>query len=98
MSYVVLEACWCNIIFLNMHTPSDEKSDDSKTVYIGELEQVVYHFLKYHMKILLGDVKAKLGRQVVFKPTTGNNKDNGVRIVNFATSKYLVIKSTMFPH
>jgi hypothetical protein len=24
--------------------------------------------------------------------------DNGVRIVNFATSKNLVVKSTMFPH
>jgi hypothetical protein len=40
----------------------------------------------------------------VFKPTTGNeglhqeSNDNGVRIVNFATSKSLVVKSTMFPH
>jgi hypothetical protein len=27
-----------------------------------------------------------------------NNNNNGVRVVNFATSKNLVIKSTMFPH
>ena len=26
------------------------------------------------------------------------SKDNGVRIVNFASSKNLVVKSTMFPH
>jgi len=26
------------------------------------------------------------------------NNDNGVRLVNFATSKNLVVKSTMFPH
>ena len=38
------------------------------------------------------------------KPTIGNeslhqdSNDNGVRIVNFATSKNLVVKSTMFPH
>jgi hypothetical protein len=37
-------------------------------------------------------------------PTIGNdsphevNNDNGVRVVNFATSKNLVVKSTMFPH
>jgi hypothetical protein len=24
--------------------------------------------------------------------------DNGVRVVNFATSKYLAVKSTIFPH
>jgi endonuclease/exonuclease/phosphatase family metal-dependent hydrolase len=55
------------------------------------------------MKILLGDFNAKLGREDTFKPTIGNenlredSNDNGVRVVNFATSKYRV-KSTMFPH
>jgi len=55
------------------------------------------------MKILLGDFNAKLGREI-FKPTIGNeslhqySNDNGVRIVNFATSKNLVVKITMFPN
>jgi len=40
------------------------------------------------MKILLGDFNAKVERENIFKPTTGNeSNDNGVRIVNFATSK-----------
>jgi hypothetical protein len=40
----------------------------------------------------------------IFKPTIGNvslnqdSNDNGVRIVNFATSKILFVNSTMFPH
>ena len=44
------------------------------------------------MKILLGDFNAKVGRENIFKPTIGNeslpqnSNDNGVRIVNFATS------------
>ena len=56
------------------------------------------------MKILLGDLKAKVGSENIFKPTIGNDSlhqdsnDNGVRIVNFPTSKSLVVKSTMFPH
>jgi hypothetical protein len=56
------------------------------------------------MKILLGDFSAKVGRKDIFKPTIGNqslheiNNDNGVRVVNFATSKNLIVKSTMFPH
>jgi hypothetical protein len=56
------------------------------------------------MKILLGDFNAKLGRENIFKPTIGNeslhrdSNDNGVRIINFATSKNLVVKSTVFPH
>jgi hypothetical protein len=56
------------------------------------------------MKILLGDFNAKVGREDIFKPTIENgslhetSNDNGVRIVNFATSKNLVVKSTMFPY
>ena len=56
------------------------------------------------MKILLGDFNTKVGRENIFKPTIGNeslhqdSNDNGVRIVNIATSKNLVVKSTMFPH
>ena len=56
------------------------------------------------MKILLGNFNAKVGRENIFKPTIGNeslhqdSNDNGVRLVNFATSKNLVVKSTMFPH
>jgi hypothetical protein len=73
------------------------------TVY-EELEGVFDHFPKYHMKILLGDFNAKVGREEIFKPTIGNeslhqdSNDNGVRVVNFATSKNLVVKSTTFPH
>jgi hypothetical protein len=57
------------------------------------------------MKILLGDFNAKVGREDIFKPITGNeslheaSNDNGViRAVNFATSKNLFVKSTTFPH
>jgi hypothetical protein len=57
-------------------------------------------FPKYHMKILLG----KVGREDIFKPTIRNeslhkiSNDNGVRLVNIATSKNLKVKSMMFPH
>ena len=30
MSYIVLRGRWFNIIILNVHAPSEEKSDDSK--------------------------------------------------------------------
>jgi len=57
------------------------------------------------MKILLGDFIAEVGRDNIFKPTIWNesllqdSNGNGVRIVNFATSKKkLVFKSMMFLH
>ena len=82
---VVLRGRWCNIIVLNVHAPSEEKSDNSKDSFYEELEQVFNHFHKYQMKILLGDFKAKVGRENCFKLTTGNDSlhqvsnDNGVK-------------------
>jgi hypothetical protein len=37
--YIVLRGCWCNIIVLYVHTPSGEKSDDSKDRFYEELQQ-----------------------------------------------------------
>jgi endonuclease/exonuclease/phosphatase family metal-dependent hydrolase len=56
------------------------------------------------MNILMGHFNAKVGREDFFKPKIVNeslheaNNDNGVRVVNFATSKNLTVKSTTFPH
>jgi hypothetical protein len=56
------------------------------------------------MKILLGDFHVKVSREDIFKVIIENessheiSNDNGVRVVNFPTSKNVVIKSTMFPH
>jgi hypothetical protein len=88
---------------LNALAPTEDKSDDSMDSLCEELEQVFDHFPKYHMKILLGDFNAKLGREDTLKLTIGNeslhedSNGNGVRVVNFATSINLVAKSTMFP-
>jgi hypothetical protein len=45
-----------------------------------------------------------VGRENIFKPSIGNERlyeisnDNGVWAVNFATSKNVAVKSTMFPY
>ena len=101
MSYIVLRGHSWNII-LNVHVQSEEKSDDSKDSFFEALEQVFDHFPKYHMKILLGDFNAKLVKEDIFKLKIVNESlhqdrnDNGIRRVNFTTSRNLVVMSTMF--
>jgi hypothetical protein len=54
--------------------------------------------------MLLGDFNAKVGREDIFKPITGIDSlhqisnDNGDSVVNFVTSKNVIVKSTMFPN
>ena len=69
-----------------MHAPGEEKSHDSKDSFYEEFEQVFDHFPKLHMKIVLGHFNAKVGRENIFNPTTGNeslhqdSNDNGVSL------------------
>jgi hypothetical protein len=102
MSYINIKGRWCGIV-MNVHAPTEDKEDNVKDRFYEELEQVFDQFPRYHMKVLLGDLSAKVGREDIFKPIIGNeslheaSNDNGVRVVHFATSKNLIVKSTTFP-
>jgi hypothetical protein len=74
-----------------------------KDSFYEELERMFDKFLKYHTE-MLGDFNTKVGKEDIFKPTIEDesihkiSNDKGVRVVNFATSKNLRVKSTMVPH
>jgi len=79
---------------MNVPATREEKSDNSKDSFYEDLEQGFFNrFSKYHTKILLGDISAKVGRENISKPTIGNeslhqdSNGTGDRIVNFSTSK-----------
>jgi hypothetical protein len=129
MSYIILRGRWSHVIVLNVHAPTEDKTDNVRDSIYEELECMFdkfpkYHkkillgdfdvkvgkedifklFPKYHKKILLGDFSVKVGREDIFKLTIKNeslheiNNDNGVGVVNLATSKNLKVKKILFPH
>jgi hypothetical protein len=104
MSYIILRGRWCHIVVLNVHVPTEDKTDYVKDSFYEEFERVFDKFPKYYMKILLGNFNSKVGKEDIFKLTIGNeslheiSNDNGVRVVTFATSKNLTVKSAMLQH
>jgi exonuclease III len=72
MSCITPKGRWCDIIVLNVHAPTEDKHDVINDRFCEELEQVFDQFPRYHMKILLGDFNAKVGREDIFKPIIGN--------------------------
>jgi hypothetical protein len=58
---MILRSCWCHIIVLNVHAPTEDKTNDVNDSFFEELEHMFGEFPKYHMKILLGDLNAKIG-------------------------------------
>jgi hypothetical protein len=74
-----------------------------KDITYDELEHVFKKFTRYHIKILLGEFNDEVDKEEILKLANGNESlhkigNDGVRVVNFATSKSLIVKSTMFPH
>jgi hypothetical protein len=62
MSYIILSGRRCHFIVLNIHAPTEDKTDDVKDSIYEELERVFDKFPKYDMNILLGDFNAKVGQ------------------------------------
>ena len=87
-----------------MHSPTEDKDGEIKDKLYNELEDVFNKLSRYHMKIMLGKFNAKLGHEDIFRPIIdkynehNESNENGVRLISFATSKNLVVKSTMFQH
>jgi hypothetical protein len=104
MSYLLLRGHWYNITVLNAQAQCEDKGDDVKDSFYEALGHVFIQFPRYDMKILLVDFNANVRMENIFKPTTGDeslqeiSNDNTITVVNFARSKSLILKCTMFPH
>jgi hypothetical protein len=86
MSNIILRNHWCGNTVLNIYHPTDDKINNIKDTFYKKLDCILNKFHKYITKILLGDFKAKVGRDDILKTTIGNessheiNKYNAVRI------------------
>jgi hypothetical protein len=52
--------------------PTEDKIDDMKDRFYKELQYLFNKFPEHHMKILLRDFNANVGREDIFKPTIWN--------------------------
>jgi hypothetical protein len=59
ISYTILRVDW--FIVLNIHAPTEDRTDDVKVSFYEEWEGVFNKFPKYHMYILFGDFHAEEG-------------------------------------
>jgi hypothetical protein len=97
--YIILSGSWCSIVVPNAHDPCEEDRNGESNTFYEELWSVFGRFPWYYVKMFLNDFNAKVSREDIFKPTIGNetshgiSNDDGVRVVNFATSKTYLSKA-----
>jgi hypothetical protein len=70
---MILRGCQFHLIVLNVHGPTVDKIHDVKDSFYKELEHTFIIFPKYDMKMVLGDLNVKAGREDIFKQATGND-------------------------
>jgi len=104
ISLLTIEAQWFEISFVNVHAPTEDKSQDEKETSYEQLESKLSSITRNRIQIVLGDLNAKVGKETMFRQVTGKHSlyeetnDSGLKLIDLATGNGLVIKSTMFPH
>jgi hypothetical protein len=73
MPYILPTSCWGHIFVLKVHAPTEDKTDYVHESFYEELEPVFDKFPKYHVKSLLKNEIAKVGRRDVFNRQLGMN-------------------------
>jgi hypothetical protein len=93
-----------NYSLICIHAPTEEKSADEKDTFYELLEKEYDKCPSNDIKILLGDFNAKIGQQIEWKSTVGKYSlhkeysEKGMRLLDFAISRNMVIISKMLPH
>ncbi|XP_055587587.1 craniofacial development protein 2-like [Uranotaenia lowii] len=93
-----------NISIINVHSPHLGSTGDDKDEFYTQLEREYDRCPKHDIKIVIGDFNAQVGQEEEFKPTIGRfsahqlTNENGLRLIDFAASKRMAVRSTFFQH
>ena len=104
ISYIRMKGRFFNTSFVCTHAPHNARSDEDKEVFYETLTSTYDKIPKHDVKVILGDFNSQVGKEEVYGSTIGkysihnDSNDNGIRLIDFATSKNLIIRSTFFPH
>lgn len=88
-----LKGKFFNLHLISVHAPTEHKDDEEKNTFYDKLEGVVDGIQGHDIKIILGDLNVKIGKETIHRPTIGPNSiheesnGNGTRVIDFATSR-----------
>lgn len=93
-----------NIYIINAHAPTEDKSEEMKDEFYHMLEDAYNSAPENDVKLIMGDFNAKIGKEQIYMDTIGKHSlheqtsENGERLIDFATSKNMIISSTCYIH
>jgi hypothetical protein len=93
-----------NYSLINIHAPTNDSEEEAKDQFYEQLERAYAACLSHDVKLLMGEVNAKVGRETIHQPTIGKHilhestNENGFRLVDFAAGRQMAINNTYFMH
>lgn len=102
LCYIRIKGKCKNLTIINIHAPTEVKTDDEKDKFYEEMERVYQKLPKREIKLVIGDANAQVGKELIYRNITGgqskhnNSNDNGVRLISFAAQYEMKIMSTYF--
>ncbi|XP_049304006.1 uncharacterized protein LOC125776321 [Bactrocera dorsalis] len=104
LATIRIKARFFNISLICAHAPTQEKDDVTKDAFYECLERTYVRCPRHDVKIVLGDFNARVGKEDIFGTTVGKfslhdeTSPNGLRLIDFAGARNMVICSTRFQH
>jgi len=102
--YLRLKAKWFSCTLINVHAPTNEKMEEVKEEFYNLLDENINQIANSDIKIIRGDFNAKVGKEEMYKPTTGNESlhnetnNNGIKMIQFAISNGFNVRRSTFPY
>lgn len=62
-----IQAEWFNIILINCYAPTEDKDKETKNDFYKQLEALYDTIPQNMVKIVLGDLNAKIGKEVCYR-------------------------------
>ncbi len=102
--WVRLKAKCQNFTIIQCYAPTNDTEEEEKEMFYEKLQHTLNNTPKRDIKILMGDLNAKIGdnnknrERIMGKHGIGELNENGLKLVEFCEANELVIGGSLFPH